>query len=92
MSPTVEHPAHPGANPYRPDFRPSTIPRCACGVPAILRPDMKGRPAKGAAGDGREMKYWWTCNAGAQNAKTCAMWQVMDAAAEGRGPFVGQQG
>ncbi|KAI1791830.1 vitamin-D-receptor interacting mediator subunit 4-domain-containing protein [Ganoderma leucocontextum] len=22
VSPTVEHPAHPGANPYRPDFRP----------------------------------------------------------------------
>ena len=28
---------------YRPDFRPSTTPRCKCGVPCILRPDMKNR-------------------------------------------------
>ncbi|KAL0947389.1 hypothetical protein HGRIS_013504 [Hohenbuehelia grisea] len=27
---------------YRPDFRPDSIPRCKCGVPTILRPDMKG--------------------------------------------------
>ncbi|KAG8821866.1 hypothetical protein FRC17_009713 [Serendipita sp. 399] len=27
---------------YRPDFAPKSIPRCHCGVPTILRPDMKG--------------------------------------------------
>ncbi|KAF4604136.1 hypothetical protein EYR38_004558 [Pleurotus pulmonarius] len=26
---------------YRPDFRPARTPRCRCGVPMILRPDMK---------------------------------------------------
>ncbi|KAG9056341.1 hypothetical protein FS842_010977 [Serendipita sp. 407] len=26
---------------YRPDFAPKSIPRCHCGVPTILRPDMK---------------------------------------------------
>ncbi|CAL1704963.1 unnamed protein product [Somion occarium] len=35
-------------------------------------------------------KYWWTCHAGAQNeGKGCGMWKVMDAKAEGRGPFAG---
>lgn len=34
-------------------------------------------------------KYWWTCYAGAQNdGKGCGYWKVMDAKAEGRGPFV----
>ncbi|KAL5529659.1 hypothetical protein ACEPAG_5644 [Sanghuangporus baumii] len=28
---------------YRPDFAPSTIPRCKCGVPCVLHPDMKKR-------------------------------------------------
>ncbi|TFY59460.1 hypothetical protein EVJ58_g5759 [Rhodofomes roseus] len=28
---------------YRPDFRAQTTPRCKCGVPCILRPDMKNR-------------------------------------------------
>lgn len=28
---------------YRPDFAASKTPRCKCGVPCILRPDMKGR-------------------------------------------------
>lgn len=28
---------------YRPDFQPSSIPRCKCNVPCILRPDMKNR-------------------------------------------------
>ncbi len=36
------------------------------------------------------VKYWWTCNAGAQNnGKGCGQWQVMDPKGEGRGPFVG---
>ena len=28
---------------FRPDFRPSTTPKCKCGVPCVLRPDMKNR-------------------------------------------------
>ncbi|EJD52943.1 hypothetical protein AURDEDRAFT_81077 [Auricularia subglabra TFB-10046 SS5] len=74
---------------YRPDFHPSSIPRCKCNVPMILRPDMKGRPKRGEE-QRREIKYWWTCYAGAQNeGKGCNLWKVMDARAEGRGPFVG---
>ena len=34
---------------YRPDFRPESIPRCKCGVPCILRPDMKNRIDRQAA-------------------------------------------
>ncbi|KAF8636694.1 hypothetical protein AX17_003499 [Amanita inopinata Kibby_2008] len=67
----------------RPDFRSESIPRCKCGVPCILRPDMKNRS------DGRTDRYWWTCYAGAQNeGKGCNHWRVMDVLAEGRGPFV----
>ena len=32
---------------YRPDFAPSKTPRCKCGQPCILRPDMKGRIDQG---------------------------------------------
>lgn len=74
---------------YRPDFQPSSIPRCRCGVPCILRPDMKNRYAA-PAGEEKTIvtKYWWTCYAGAQNdGKGCGMWTVMDVQAEGRGPF-----
>ena len=99
---------------YRPDFHSSKTPRCKCGVPCILRPDMKNRypapssssPGDRAAGgegargdtpgsstsDRRYMvtKYWWTCYAGAQNdGKGGNFWKVMDAKAEGRGPFAG---
>ena len=28
---------------YRPDYRSSTTPKCKCGIPCILRPDMKNR-------------------------------------------------
>ncbi|KAK0210294.1 hypothetical protein DFS33DRAFT_1292177, partial [Desarmillaria ectypa] len=70
---------------YRPDFHPSSIPRCKCGVPTILRPDMKNRT------DGKTDKYWWTCYAGAQNdGKGCDFWKVMDMEKEGRGPVVGK--
>ncbi|KAH7107480.1 hypothetical protein BKA62DRAFT_610313 [Auriculariales sp. MPI-PUGE-AT-0066] len=73
---------------YRPDFHPSTIPRCKCDVPMILRPDMKGRPAQGEEAR-REIKYWWTCYASAQTeGKGCELWQLFNAKAEGRGPFV----
>ncbi|XP_006458249.1 hypothetical protein AGABI2DRAFT_199713 [Agaricus bisporus var. bisporus H97] len=69
---------------YRPDFRPQSIPKCDCGVPTILRPDMKSRT------DGETEKYWWTCYAGAQNdGKGCKFWRVMDMEREGRGPCVG---
>ena len=93
---------------YRPDFHPSTTPKCKCGVPCILRPDMKNRyispdevrtVTENDAKKGEETertnkgvttKYWWTCYAGAQNeGKGCNFWKVMDAKAEGRGPFAG---
>ena len=84
---------------YRPDFVPTTTPRCKCGQPCILRPDMKGRndrPLGTAGGDGQgslsenTIKYWWTCYSGAQDgSKGCGMWKVMDVKAEGRGPFIG---
>ncbi|KAK0228026.1 hypothetical protein IW262DRAFT_1532124 [Armillaria fumosa] len=68
---------------YRPDFHPSSIPRCKCGIPTILRPDMKNRT------DGKTDKYWWTCYAGAQNdGKGCDFWKVTDMEKEGRGPVV----
>ncbi|KIY67841.1 hypothetical protein CYLTODRAFT_396417 [Cylindrobasidium torrendii FP15055 ss-10] len=73
---------------YRPDFAPSSTPKCKCGVPCILRPDMKNRSVLGAEGGGD--KYWWTCYAGAQNdGKGCNMWMVMDMEKECRGPTVG---
>lgn len=66
---------------YRPDFNPQSIPRCKCGVPTILRADMKNRH------DGKTDRYWWTCYAGAQNdGKGCDFWRVMDMKMEGRGP------
>ncbi|KAF9453278.1 hypothetical protein P691DRAFT_658900 [Macrolepiota fuliginosa MF-IS2] len=68
---------------YRPDFRPQSIPKCDCGVPTILRPDMKNRT------DGETDRYWWTCYAGAQNdGKGCKFWKVMNMKKEGRGPCV----
>ncbi|EKM55474.1 uncharacterized protein PHACADRAFT_184269 [Phanerochaete carnosa HHB-10118-sp] len=67
----------------RPDFHSSTTPKCKCGVPCILRPDMKNRYALPDAQDSEKppgenheeerinsgivTKYWWTCYAGAQN-------------------------
>ena len=68
---------------YRPDFRPSTIPRCKCGVPTVLRADMKNRIGE------KTSRYLWSCYAGAQNeGKACNYWKVMDIEAEGRGPCV----
>ncbi|TFK42728.1 hypothetical protein BDQ12DRAFT_676712 [Crucibulum laeve] len=67
---------------YRPDFHPASIPRCKCGVPTILRPDMRNRSEE------ETDRYWWTCYAGAQNeGKGCNFWKVMDIDAEGRGKF-----
>ena len=73
---------------FRPDYRPSTIPRCKCGESTILRPDMRGSRDK----DGRLDRYWWACQAGKKvenEGKDCGMWKEMDVRAEGRGPFVG---
>ncbi|KII88685.1 hypothetical protein PLICRDRAFT_41894 [Plicaturopsis crispa FD-325 SS-3] len=68
---------------YRPDFKPSSTPRCKCGVPTILKPDMKNRH------EGSTDRYWWTCYAGAQNdGKGCNFWKVMDMKQDGRGPVV----
>ncbi|KAF8184893.1 hypothetical protein K438DRAFT_1837055 [Mycena galopus ATCC 62051] len=68
---------------YRPDFRAAGIPRCKCGIPTILRPDMKNRV------DGKTDRYWWSCSAGAQNeGKGCNFWQLLDMKKEGRGPVV----
>ncbi|KAG6854922.1 hypothetical protein C0991_009745 [Blastosporella zonata] len=65
---------------YRPDFAPASIPRCKCGIPTVLRPDMKNRS------DGKADRYWWACYAGAQNdGKGCNFWKIMDMNAEGRG-------
>lgn len=90
--PPYPHPAKPSSRPepsnsrinitfrfYRPDFHPKGTPRCKCGVPTILRPDMKNRH------DGKTDRYWWVCYAGAQNdGKGCDFWRVMDMQAEGR--------
>jgi hypothetical protein len=89
---------------FRPDYKPSTIPKCSCGVPTILRPDMKGkRDADGRYSifpcvswfvflrNNRLDRYWWTCQNGAKvknEGKGCGMWKEMDAKAEGRGPFI----
>lgn len=71
---------------YRPDFRPQSIPRCKCGVPTILRPDMKNRT------HGEADRYWWTCYAGAQNdGKGCDFWKLLDMLEEKRAPFTGFQ-
>ena len=91
--PLCPHPARPSSHPepsncrinitfrfYRPDFLPKSTPRCKCGVPTILRPDMKNRH------DGTTDRYWWVCYAGAQNdGKGCDFWRLMDMDAEGRG-------
>lgn len=86
---------------YRPDFIPMTTPRCKCGQPCILRPDMKGRSDQSSVSSGSEggdalsedqIRYWWTCYAGAQDGKKgCGMWKVMDMKAEGRGRVLEMQ-
>lgn len=90
--PLYPHPARPSSRPepsncrinitfrfYRPDFQPKSTPRCKCGVPTILRPDMKNRH------DGKTDRYWWVCYAAAQNdGKGCDFWRVMDMQAERR--------
>jgi hypothetical protein len=73
---------------YRPDFRPSTTPRCRCDppTPTVLRAEMKKR----GGAEGAAQRYWWSCFSSAQNeGKDCGYWKVLDIEKEGRGPCVG---
>ena len=73
---------------YRPDFAAKTIPRCHCGVPTVLRPDMKRKNSNVASED--QMRYFWMCYAGAQNdGKGCSFFQILDMEKEGRGLSAG---
>ncbi|QRV86285.1 2OG-Fe(II) oxygenase family protein [Ceratobasidium sp. AG-Ba] len=77
---------------YRPDFRPDTTPRCACGTPCVLRADMKGtfRPRNNVSVESNDAKFMWQCYSGAQTeAQGCAHWSLMDIEREGRGPVIG---
>ncbi|KZT56427.1 hypothetical protein CALCODRAFT_435763 [Calocera cornea HHB12733] len=72
---------------YRPDFC-DLAPNCACGLPAILRPDLKGKYA-GRMDPDDEYQYFWQCDAGKVNeGKGCGLWQLMDWKAEKRGPML----
>jgi len=72
---------------YRPDFGAKTIPRCHCGIPTVLRPDMKRKFTSPRPGDPMAtMRYFWMCYAGAQNdGSGCNFFQVLDMEKEGRG-------
>ncbi|KAF8744571.1 2OG-Fe(II) oxygenase superfamily, partial [Rhizoctonia solani] len=78
---------------YRPDFRPHTTPRCACGDPCVLRADMKGKWKKreqNSSEENKEIDYFWQCYSSAQNeGKSCGHWRLMDVKKEGRGPVIG---
>jgi 2OG-Fe(II) oxygenase superfamily len=71
---------------YRPDFASKTIPRCHCGIPTILRPDMKRKNSVASDEQSAITRYFWMCYAGAQNdGKGCSFFQVLDMEKEGRG-------
>jgi hypothetical protein len=73
---------------YRPDFAPTTIPRCHCGIPTILRPDIKNNKGKNVASDDSiaVTRYFWMCYAGVQDdGKGCSFFQILDMEKEGRG-------
>jgi hypothetical protein len=72
---------------YRPDFVAKTIPRCHCGIPTVLRPDMKHREGMESKWDEvAGMRYFWMCYAGAQNdGKGCSFFQTLDFEKEARG-------
>ncbi|CAE6462070.1 unnamed protein product [Rhizoctonia solani] len=78
---------------YRPDFKPNTTPRCACGDPCVLRADMKGKwkgREKNSSRPSEGIKHFWQCYSGAQNeGKSCGYWSLMDIKKEGRGPVIG---
>ncbi|KIO28184.1 hypothetical protein M407DRAFT_72209 [Tulasnella calospora MUT 4182] len=75
---------------YRPDFAPSTTPRCKCNVPMTLRAQQKARGRLSVESGDAEMRYLWQCNGGTQNdGKGCGMTKVLDMKAEGRGPTLG---
>ena len=77
---------------YRPDFSAKTIPKCQCGIPTVLRPDMKRRENSSMVSEWEQtakMRYFWMCYAGAQNdGKGCSFFQVLDMEKEGRGSRV----
>jgi hypothetical protein len=86
---------------FRPDFLEDT-PRCKCGIPCVLRPDMKRKYGSDMQDplsqwtDNNEIsdnlgtyRYWWMCNSSTRTGeKSCGFWKAMDVNAEGRGPFV----
>ncbi|KAF8610603.1 hypothetical protein BDV93DRAFT_430572 [Ceratobasidium sp. AG-I] len=79
---------------YRPDFRPNSTPRCACGNPCVLRADMKGkwRARNDHLSNKTDDKFMWQCYTGAQNeGKGCTHWSLMDIEREGRGPVIGTE-
>ncbi|KAG9095111.1 hypothetical protein FS749_011042 [Ceratobasidium sp. UAMH 11750] len=80
---------------YRPDFRPNTTPRCACGTPCVLRADMKGkfRSRNNFLEKNDNIGFMWQCYSGAQTGdQGCSHWSLMDITKEGRGPVVGTAG
>lgn len=53
---------------YRPEFHPRYTPRCACGIPTVLRVVQKKRENWG--------RYFWICHAGSQPDKeACSFFQ-----------------
>ncbi|KAI5117432.1 hypothetical protein M0805_007003 [Coniferiporia weirii] len=64
---------------YRPDFMPSTTPRCKCGVPCILRPDMKRLT------DHREDGMWGKQSTGKEKGKAKAGGDASGSAAGQKG-------
>ncbi|EAA33069.2 hypothetical protein GE21DRAFT_5768 [Neurospora crassa] len=62
---------------YRPEFHPRYTPRCACGIPTILRVVQKKRENWG--------RYFWMCHAGNQPGKeACSFFQWAEFDDDGR--------
>jgi len=85
---------------FRPDFAPSTIPRCRCNVPTVLRANQKGSRRRDTPSGEKKtermksdgMRYFWMCYAGAQDGgKGCGFLKILDMKEEGRGPLLGDR-
>ncbi|KAK1782512.1 hypothetical protein QBC45DRAFT_402398 [Copromyces sp. CBS 386.78] len=62
---------------YRPEFHPRYTPRCACGIPTVLRVVQKKRENWG--------RYFWMCHAGNQPGKeACSFFQWAEFDDDGR--------
>lgn len=62
---------------YRPNFHPRYTPRCACGIPTVLRVVQKKRENWG--------RYFWMCHAGNQPGKeACSFFQWAEFDDDGR--------